>query len=300
MRGARRAGGALSAGEHQRRRPVAEQPAGDDVGDAHVLALQGERAQLDREQHRHLVGEGRAARRSPAPSPAAPATQPSPKMGVRLTSGRSPSRFISRASSDGVAIPVTVTKKRWSTSRGRSPARIEGAARTACSPTSSDTRWKASLRSAEALQRAVLLERQGEVAASHLHRAVQLLDALEVEVLASPQFPEGGDQRLLVDPVRGQRGADAATPTGQETDAMVDEGPNRPRPGGATAVGASVDAQLAGAVTGRASSRAPTTRTTPPRNTGMALRVIAVREAQLIAQPADDRRGDARLRAGGR
>ncbi len=44
--------------------------------------------------------------------PAAPATQPSPKMGVRFTSGRSPSRFTRRASSEGVAMPVTVTKKR--------------------------------------------------------------------------------------------------------------------------------------------------------------------------------------------
>ena len=42
--------------------------------------------------------------------PAAPATQPSPKIGTRFTSGRSPSGTTSRASIEGVAMPVTVTK----------------------------------------------------------------------------------------------------------------------------------------------------------------------------------------------
>ena len=45
-------------------------------------------------------------------SPAAPATQPSPKIGTRFTSGRRPSGSMIRASMEGVAIPVTVTKKR--------------------------------------------------------------------------------------------------------------------------------------------------------------------------------------------
>ena len=44
--------------------------------------------------------------------PAAPATQPSPKIGVRVTSGRKPRRFTNRASIEGVANPVTVTKQR--------------------------------------------------------------------------------------------------------------------------------------------------------------------------------------------
>ncbi len=43
--------------------------------------------------------------------PAAPAMQPSPKSGVRLTEGLRPSRFASFASSDGVEIPVTVTNQ---------------------------------------------------------------------------------------------------------------------------------------------------------------------------------------------
>ena len=43
-------------------------------------------------------------------SPAAPATQPRPKIGTRFTSGRNPRRSTSSASMDGVAIPVTVTK----------------------------------------------------------------------------------------------------------------------------------------------------------------------------------------------
>ncbi len=43
-------------------------------------------------------------------NPAAPATQPSPKMGTRFTSGRRPSRSTMRPSMEGVAMPVTVTK----------------------------------------------------------------------------------------------------------------------------------------------------------------------------------------------
>src|SRR5262249_61713736 len=64
----------------------------------------------------------------------------------------------------------------------------------------------------ETLQRSVLLEREGEVPAAHLHRTVQIFDALDVEMLASPQFAEDADQRLLIDPVRVQSGPDAAHP----------------------------------------------------------------------------------------
>ena len=78
---------------------------------------------------------GKARRTSEArATPAAPAMQPRPKMGVRFTRAGSPSRFMSRASSEGVDTPVTVTKKRWSTSPGSSPAR-RSASRTAASPT---------------------------------------------------------------------------------------------------------------------------------------------------------------------
>ena len=66
-------------------------------------------------------------------------------MGVLLTDGFSPSLFTSRPSSDGVESPVVVTKYRWSTSRGSSPARASPS-RTARSPTSSATRMYASFR----------------------------------------------------------------------------------------------------------------------------------------------------------
>ncbi len=54
-------------------------------------------------------------------------------MGVRFTVAFIPSRFTSFASTEGVAMPVTVTKKRWSTSPGATPAR-SSASRSAASP----------------------------------------------------------------------------------------------------------------------------------------------------------------------
>ncbi len=42
--------------------------------------------------------------------------------------------------------------------------------------------------------------------AAHAHRAVQLLQPLQVEVLASPLGAESGEQRLLIDVVRRERG----------------------------------------------------------------------------------------------
>ena len=44
--------------------------------------------------------------------PATPPAHPRPKIGVRRTSGRIPSRLTIRASRLGVAIPVPVTKKK--------------------------------------------------------------------------------------------------------------------------------------------------------------------------------------------
>ena len=45
----------------------------------------------------------------------------------------------------------------------------------------------------EALQRSILVDGQRQVPAAHLHRAVQLLDALEVEVLARPERAEDSE-----------------------------------------------------------------------------------------------------------
>ena len=59
--------------------------------------------------------------------PAAPATQPSPKTGRRLTSGRSPTRPASRASTEGAAIPVTDVDRTRSTWSGVSPAAAQRA-----------------------------------------------------------------------------------------------------------------------------------------------------------------------------
>jgi hypothetical protein len=63
-------------------------------------------------------------------------------MGIRFTRGGSPSRFMRRASIDGVATPVTVTKIRASTSAVERFARARPS-RTACSPISWATRIQA-------------------------------------------------------------------------------------------------------------------------------------------------------------
>jgi len=68
----------------------------------------------------------------------------------RRTSRRSPSLLTSRASMLGVAIPVVVTKNRWSTSAGESPA-CRSASRIAVSPRSTAARVQASLRRANEL-----------------------------------------------------------------------------------------------------------------------------------------------------
>jgi hypothetical protein len=62
---------------------------------------------------------------------------------MRLTREGSPRRFISRASTDGVATPVTVTKIKASTSSVERPARRR-ASSTASPPTSWATRIQAS------------------------------------------------------------------------------------------------------------------------------------------------------------
>ena len=88
----------------------------------------------------------RRGSRATGPRRPRPATQPRPKTGIRLTSGRRPSRAQSRASMEGAAMPVTDVIRIRSTSAGVRPAR-SSALRTACSPSSIATAMKASLAS---------------------------------------------------------------------------------------------------------------------------------------------------------
>lgn len=97
-------------------------------------------------------------------TPAAPATQPSPKIGTRRTSGLSFKRFMSRASIEGVARPVTDTNMSKSIRSKDKPASAI-AARIASSPSSTATRIKASFL-AKRSEAWVLLHRQGRVAAA--------------------------------------------------------------------------------------------------------------------------------------
>ena len=91
------------AHEHDGRSPVAEEPGRDEVGDRLVVALEGERAQLDAQQHADLVrmprqvvvdaGEPCGSRNTPEPErreplDVGPETQP----GLPLTKPRSSGR----------------------------------------------------------------------------------------------------------------------------------------------------------------------------------------------------------------
>ena len=67
--------------------------------------------------------------------PAAPATQPNPNMGTRRMLRHRPILLTSRASIDGLQIPVTEVKKKAPKSCGRKPA-LAAALATAFSPSS--------------------------------------------------------------------------------------------------------------------------------------------------------------------
>ena len=143
--------------------------------------------------------------------PAAPATQPRPKIGTRLRSLRRPRRLISRASIDGVAMPVTVTKKSASMSATREaarwrappgPPRRRSPRRPGSRRCSTARRWRGR----------VLLDRQRQVAPADQDVPVQLLDPVEVEVALLPVAAQGGEQRLLVVVVLRKGRADAGDP----------------------------------------------------------------------------------------
>ena len=89
-------------------------------------------------------------------------------------------------------MPVTVTKKRWSTSRRAEPGAGESASRSASSPSSvaaSDPGVVAAARSVSSLR--VLVERQRQVAPADLDGPVELLEPLEVEVALAPRARGG-------------------------------------------------------------------------------------------------------------
>ena len=111
--------------------------------------------------------------------PAAPATQPRPKIGTRRTSGRRPSRPAMRASSDGTAMPVTVVVTIKSTSLGCRPASSRAPDR-AAQPSSTACSMKRSLVSPKSLERQVLLHRKDGVPAVDLRAGVQAAEGLLV------------------------------------------------------------------------------------------------------------------------
>jgi len=145
--------------------------------------------------------------------PAAPPTQPRPKIGVRFTSLRKSSRFASRASSVGTAMPVTESVKTWSTSPTSMPARAS-ASRIARSPSSRPQRMYASFASPKPRQRAVLLDPEREVPAPNQHVAVDLLDPPRVANAPGPELGERAVQLVLLVGIRGQRAADRSNPHG--------------------------------------------------------------------------------------
>src|SRR6202023_882297 len=106
--------------------------------------------------------------------PAAPATQPRPKIGMRLTRGGRASRLTRRASIEGGATPVTGTKMRGSTAAAGRPALAPGG------------------------EAGVVVDRQRQVAAADQRMAMQALEALGVEQAIRPAMPQAQKQRILI------------------------------------------------------------------------------------------------------
>jgi len=110
----RAAAGQAGAGQHRAAAPSPNRP------EAMMLGIEKSSRCRVRE---HSSTRGRARRPPESRSasggpgdPAAPPAQPRPNSGERITSGRRPRRLTSSASMLGVAMPVVVTKNRWSTS----------------------------------------------------------------------------------------------------------------------------------------------------------------------------------------
>jgi hypothetical protein len=187
--------GDLTAAQQHRRRTVAEQARGDDVGNRHVVALQGERAQLDREEQRMLVGKGAQiigrARQTRRAGDAA-----EPEDGRALDVGAQP-EAIDQARVDA--------RRRQAGDRHEEDVadlrRVEAG-----------TRQRAARRGLAELERhalphrvgrgeradvAILVDGQRQVTATDGDGAVQLLEPLDVEVALPPQLAKGGDERLL-------------------------------------------------------------------------------------------------------
>jgi len=113
-----------------------------------------------------------------ASPPDAPPRQPMAEHGHPANRAGKRSRFIRRASIDGVATPVTVTKTKTPTSSWRGPprrGRHGPPARDCCATViHASFAWPS-------LQALVRLHRQGQVAASDQHVAVQGIQPVEVE-----------------------------------------------------------------------------------------------------------------------
>ena len=122
-------------------------------------------------------------------------------MGTRFTSGRSPRRFTSRASSDGVATPVTVVVKMTSTSVGSRPTSAN-ALRTALAPELGADADEGVVGPSKGEVR-IVLHREGQVAPSDGHSLVESSQSVDVVMGLRPLLNKRRDQCVLVVVVAG-------------------------------------------------------------------------------------------------
>jgi hypothetical protein len=194
---------AIAAADDHRCRAVAEEPAGDDVRDREVLALEGERAELDREQGGDPV-------RKPAQYVGG-ASEPRSSRDAAEAEDRGPLDVGAQAHPVDEA---RVDRRRRDPGDGDEHQVIDrlraklGAVKRASERGLADVHrggdpGVVALR--EGGQLRVVGERQREVAAADPHRPVQLLEAIEVEVALSPKRAELGEQGLLIGEVGRQR-----------------------------------------------------------------------------------------------
>ena len=129
--------GHVFAGHQHSAGAVAEEAGRNEVGDGEIVVLQGEGAEFDRKDHRDLSGEGADVIGGACHARGA-GDAAEPEIGTRLILSGSPMRLMSRASMEGLQIPVMETKKmaprRFEEIPDRSSARVS-----ACSPRSCAT-----------------------------------------------------------------------------------------------------------------------------------------------------------------
>ena len=185
----------LRALQHRARGTIPEQARGDDVGQWTESSAAASASTAPR-RARAPCGEG-TPEDNPPPAPLPPRPPRTPGRRWACASRPAESQPVGQPRVDARhRQPRHRHEETWSTSRGVSPA-FSSASRTTFSPSSTADVNPRVIALLEGDEWAVRVDGQGQEAPGDVHRAVQILQPLQVEVLLGPQLPEGADELLL-------------------------------------------------------------------------------------------------------